>query len=409
VNGLSSEVRLLVRLILIGVLSACGDDRQSSTTIVRDSAGIRIVDNIAPQWRPGDEWQLSAEPVTDIGSVSAGEEYELFIALSPHRLSNGNIVLVNGGSQELRFYDADGRFVRAVGRRGGGPGEFENVLWMHRLPGDSLITYDLGQRRFAVFDSTGMFARGFRLEPSTEVPVATIADMFGDGSFLAQAAVDPGNEIPSGLEHYRARLFHITDDGTHATELDMVVGFERYYEAFPQERSFRSYDAFFPRFTHRRAAGDLVHLGNNDTYELRRYRLDGTLTDLIRVSGTPVPVTNDHVQMEIERRLDAVGSDEERESLGKTLSQIPVPETFPAYEDVEIDVEGNVWVHEFTKPGDAQATWAVFDSTGLLLGGLVAPPRFEPHDIGSDYIVGIWRDDDGVEHVQLYDLIKPGQ
>ncbi len=125
------------------------------------------------------------------------------------------------------------------------------------------------------------------------------------------------------------------------------------------------------------------------------------------MEGAPVPVTNDHVQTEIERRLNDAASDAERESLAKALSQIPVPETFPAYEKVEIDEEGNVWVHEFTKPGDAHATWAVFDSTGILLGRLTAPPRFEPHDIGPDYVLGLWRDADDVEHVRMYELVKP--
>ncbi len=395
-------------LAVIGVVvcMACGEMQSSSTTVVRDSAGIRIVENTSPQWRPGEEWRLSAEPVADIGSVSAGEEYELFQVWSPVRLSNGSIVVVNGGSQELRFYDADGRFVRAAGRRGGGPGEFQNVRWMHRMPGDSLITYDFGHRRFAVFDSSGTFARGVRLATTTEVPFATIVDMFGDGSFLAQGFANTGGDTPSGLQRYGAPLYHFGADGTFLTELGMFGGNEMYYESFPGG-GFRAYEAFFPLYTYRRAAGDRMYIAANDTYELRVHKLDGTLTDLVRIPGAPVPVTNDHVQMEIERRLNDAVSDEERESLAKALSQIPVPETFPAYEKVEIDGEGNVWVHEFTKPGDAHATWAVFDSTGILLGRLTAPPRFEPHDIGPDYVLGVWRDVDDVEHVRMYELVKP--
>ncbi len=150
--------RPLLSLLVIITFAACGSDTgRGSDTIVRDSAGIRIVENTTPLWQPGQEWRLSPEPVVDIGSVSAGEEYELFQVWSAVRLSNGSIAVVNGSSQELRFYDADGRFVRVAGRRGGGPGEFQNVRWMHRMPGDSLITYDFGHRRFAVFDSSGTF------------------------------------------------------------------------------------------------------------------------------------------------------------------------------------------------------------------------------------------------------------
>ncbi len=39
-------------------------------------------------------------------------------------------------------------------------------------------------------------------------------------------------------------------------------------------------------------------------------------------------------------------------------------------------------------------------------GGTV---EFMPLDIGRDYVLGVWRDDRDVEHVQLYDLMKPGQ
>ena len=93
-------------------LAACADNAPGTSAIVRDSAGIRIVENTTPLWQPGQEWRLSAEPVVDIGSVSAGEEYELFQVWSPVRLSNGSIVVVNGSSQELRFYAE--RFVQEI-------------------------------------------------------------------------------------------------------------------------------------------------------------------------------------------------------------------------------------------------------------------------------------------------------
>jgi len=35
------------------------------------------------------------------------------------------------------------------------------------------------------------------------------------------------------------------------------------------------------------------------------------------------------------------------------------------------------------------------------------PPRFQPLDIGPDYILGLWRDADDVEQVRLYGLVKP--
>ena len=32
------------------------------------------------------------------------------------------------------------------------------------------------------------------------------------------------------------------------------------------------------------------------------------------------------------------------------------------------------------------------------------PAGFRPHEIGLDYLLGVWKDELGVEYVQLYDL-----
>ena len=51
--------------------------------------------------------------------------------------------------------------------------------------------------------------------------------------------------------------------------------------------------------------------------------------------------------------------------------------------------------------------WRVFDRTGRWSGTVTMPARFNPMDIGSDYVLGLWRDEDDVEHVRLYRLMKP--
>ena len=48
------------------------------------------------------------------------------------RLPNGQIVIANSGSNELRYYDSAGVFLYAVGREGFGPGEFKDIggVWL---------------------------------------------------------------------------------------------------------------------------------------------------------------------------------------------------------------------------------------------------------------------------------------
>ena len=50
------------------------------------------------------------------------------------------------------------------------------------------------------------------------------------------------------------------------------------------------------------------------------------------------------------------------------------------------------------------SVWSVFDAQGRWLGDVTLPARFSPMDIGADYVLGVARDEDGVETVAMYTL-----
>lgn len=391
------------RMILLTFLGACAaDDRPPDGPFHRDSAGVRIVEN--PAEGPDLRWRVSAQPLVDIGGSSADENDALFRVVSAARLSDGQLVVANGGTYELRYYDSQGAFLHAVGRRGGGPGEFQSLGWMRRLADDSLITYDLRELRFSIFAKSGLFVRSFRLGTNDAVPFARVIGMYSDGSFLAQGFTNTGSVAPSGLQRYDVPLYHFAADGMFLADVGMFSGNDGYYKAF-RNGGFSYYEAFFPRYTYRVAAGNYLYVAANDTYELRRYTPDGVLTGLVRREHTPIKVTADHLRHERDRRLEAT-PDDRRPVVANVLDEMPTPQTFPAYHLVRADDQGNVWVQAYPMPPLRQARWAVFDSTGVLLGDVDLPVGLDPKHIGTDFILGVWHDAFDVEHVQLYDLVK---
>ena len=60
-------------------------------------------------------------PTVEIGVEDGAEEYQFYQIGGALRLEDGSILVTDGGSGELRFYDASGEFERAVGRKGAGP------------------------------------------------------------------------------------------------------------------------------------------------------------------------------------------------------------------------------------------------------------------------------------------------
>src|SRR5690606_4738638 len=104
----------------LAVGCGAGEGPASGTPIAeRDSAGIAVVDN--DLLRLTDRCALEAEPRVVIGTATGAPEYQLYRVFGATRLRDGRIALVNQGSQELRFYDADGRFLHAAGSEGEGP------------------------------------------------------------------------------------------------------------------------------------------------------------------------------------------------------------------------------------------------------------------------------------------------
>src|SRR5687768_17513434 len=99
-------------------------------------------------------WQLSAQPQFTIGVAEGPPEQQLFRVGGAFRFPDGRFVIANGGTQEIRVFDARGRHLSSAGRKGEGPGEF--VTLRNVFPyGDSILTYDFQLRRMSVFDGAG--------------------------------------------------------------------------------------------------------------------------------------------------------------------------------------------------------------------------------------------------------------
>ncbi|HYW07328.1 MAG TPA: hypothetical protein VE913_10250, partial [Longimicrobium sp.] len=144
----------LASVVALFLLAACGaaKGRESSAT-VRDSAGVRIVENRGAGTLG---WTVEEAPMLDIGGDG---EAALFQVTDAKRLRDGRIVIASAGSHELRIHAADGRLMRGVGREGKGPGEFASPFWVGTLRGDSIGVWDAGLGRLTVFTAAGEYAR----------------------------------------------------------------------------------------------------------------------------------------------------------------------------------------------------------------------------------------------------------
>ena len=79
-------------------------------------------------------WTLSDEPSVVIGGADEREGYLLHQVVGAARLGDGRIVVANGSTLQLRYYDPKGTHLFDAGGEGEGPGEFQSLVHLTRLP-----------------------------------------------------------------------------------------------------------------------------------------------------------------------------------------------------------------------------------------------------------------------------------
>jgi hypothetical protein len=403
-----------VRIIRTGIgliplaLGACGigEDQEGPAFAVRDSAGIQIVENTAPAWNEAQGWRLSAEPLLQIGEVEGAPAYQFSRVPAVLQLSDGRIAVANSGSHEIRLFDASGRHLRSVGGKGGGPGEFESLSWIRRLPGDSLLAYDERQRRLSTFDSQGALVRSSNLVFSKDAEFPRAVGRFSNGALLIwTGGVYVAGEVKDGPSRAPVSLSRYSAEGTPMDPIAALLGPETFVQT--EEGGFTVTLLPFGRASRHALAGDRVFAGDNDTYSIGVYSADGKLERLIRRQHTPHPVTQEHIDMVRQERLDGTDSPGSRQRIEKMIAAMPLPPTMPAFDALQADDDAHLWVREYSPPGTLGSQWTVFDREGRMLGTVSMPDHFRPTQIGRDFVLGVWRDDLDVEHVQMYALEKP--
>ena len=164
------------------------------------------------------EWHLSALPVLRLGGDEGTGPTEFAnpyaAAVLGHRL-----VVLDGASQVLRLFDlASGTYLGAVGRKGHGPGEFQNAAYLQPLPGESLFVADLVQSRFTIFDSAGHPVRTVSLAAvNAKAPMMPLG-RFPDGTVLAWA-LRLDAITAAGVQPMAATMFRASADGSRADSL----------------------------------------------------------------------------------------------------------------------------------------------------------------------------------------------
>ena len=387
-------------LACVFALSGC-DEAAPNAVLTVDSAGVRVVTHQSNLDAP--IWVVDSLSTTIVGNREGEAGHDLSRLSGAIRLDDGGLVIADGGSSEIRYFNAKGDFVRAVGGNGSAPGEFRGLNWIRRRA-DTIVAYDSRHQRLSFFDLDGALLRTTPIRESKELRYPRIVALLDDEIALVQVGINP--EAMSGVQAFDFMLYRYFFDGDSASAVGRFRGDETYFHI--GEGMVETFPVPFGGAGSVSVSGNHFVVAHNDHFQFDVFTINGALTGSIRRSSEPSQVSSEDVARLRSDMGEAMGR-----RLEEVWREIPINETMPAFGHAPhlrdlphftTDDDGNLWVLEYTWKTGQPTEWTAYTSDGKVIGTLSLPPRHAPLHIGSDFIVLLARDALDVEIVKVQRL-----
>ncbi len=393
------------------LLNACAAaDRSSWAGTMTDSAGVTIVSNPAEgMWKPDDAWKV--EEVLSIGSVEGDVVYQFGQIAGVDVDAQGNVYVADQQAQDVRVFDAQGRYLRTLGGPGSGPGEMGLGVTGVFVVDDQVLVPDLGNQRIDRFAMDGTSLGSERLDFTKGVPLRWDASV--GGRLIAQKrALNVGDSTaaPRGDPIVTLAAEGVEPDTVAVLPIGQsfqVTGGRARIRQFEPEPI---WDAD--------REGRLV-TAMNDAWHIRLWSPDGSLTRVITRPSERKPVTERDKQV----IKDAVATLARQQgappqAIEALMQRYEFADFFPAFATLALGPNGSVWVQHF-RSGDELAgegetfdiqdmgspDWGVFDADGRYLGTVTFPGRYQPIRAMGDLFYGVARDELDVQTLKVYRVI----
>jgi hypothetical protein len=251
----------------------------------------------------------------------------------------------------IKVFDPQGRYLRAIGRKGSGPGEFGRIADLAVLPDGRLLVTDFETRRTSFFSPDGRFLSSFQWK-----------------KFFSQVylATDSSYTVADMVVSEETRELWVKTIDFNGEE---VVSFGKF--SYPEFKMLRQGEMMFstsvPWSPQSIFAGDrkrqwLYHC-LNDKYLIEVYDSQGKLFRKIDRPYSPPPVTSADIE-EFEERF----KDQPDSPFAKMAKEMQLPKVKTVTDRMIVDGDGNLWVRtneEKKEEGKTFTAIDIFDPEGL--------------------------------------------
>lgn len=304
-----------------------------------------------------------------------GEKEPLFQSIRNFRVDvQGSIYVLDSRAPKLIKFGPDGSSLFSIGRKGQGPGEFMVPMMMELGKQDSILVYDVGNRRLSYFSA----ATGALIEEKSTARLGRLfrVDDDSQGFFFGTLNL-PGPGLAVQIV------------SRYSPSLEPIKEFFR-VEDKPLGKEVRPYG---PRALFRVLSDDRLLVASDAEYKFYWYGAKGDLLRTVQTDYRPVAFT----AADKERYIKAYTAD------GGPLPNDEIfvfPDKYPPIEHLITDERDNIFVRTYDADKEGGHYYEAFDRDGKPVGRFAL--GFAISCVVGDRMYSVERDENGFERICRY-------
>lgn len=302
-------------------------------------------------------------------AVIGNDESEPLFQIADALLLPDAVVVAERSTGTVRFYSFEGAFMRAVGGKGEGPGEFTSISWLQVI-GSTLFAYDRSAFRLSEFDLQGNYLGSVRIEPVEPYATLSAFGVLSDGSIMATAQEFPSDTDQKGTMRRPVAVLRYDETGKFVDQIGSYQGSEVYVEPFGRAGQLTS-RLTFGRLSAISVAENAIFVIENTDSRIVVLEADGTVARSIHPQ-IPARLAVEVNDIRIARARFISRQSPSGTSLDNLFDRMSVPDSFPFFgweggrrlSTLRTMRDGRLWSVLYGGIRQTNPTWVIVDPTG---------------------------------------------
>ena len=318
-------------------------------------------------------------------------------------LGDGGVAVVDYASQRVLVWDSAGRPRPPVGRRGSGPGEFRQLVWL-AIEHDTLLAFDFAPRRFSLLDVEGRVLGTFRLPELDPGGWPAPVGSLGDGAvvFVGNSMPRPGNRS-SGVVQDSSSIYVVDVPHERVTSRWGPVPTLRYRVAGAETRSAgMSVTLAIDPHTSIAVAGGLIATATGTDSTIVLLDSTGSRTGTLHTPLRAEALTSEDLASA--RGEDASRDPAFRAARTEILAHVSPPDRSPVITDLVFASSDQLLVRGWAPAAAPVAPWVRMTTRDSVIGTFTLPRTARVLAARGDILLVTDEQGDGSVSLALYNV-----